>query len=90
MARAERFWRIKKEKVEYLLKQKKVKEVDAVMGTSLLMLTPSANPETAGKRFRQRSKGECNSKPLFSLGYKLPLSIGFDRKLPLASIVKRA
>lgn len=86
----ERLRRIIEEKVAYLLKQKKVKDVDAVFDASFIKAWSIRHPRDSRKGYSDREAKVGRTGRTYCLGYKLHLSIDFERKLPLASIVAPA
>jgi hypothetical protein len=87
---AERLERIIEEKVANLLKQKKVRDVDAVLDASFIKAWSICHPRDSRKSYSDIDAKVGRTGRTYGLGYKLHLSIDFERKLPLASIVTPA
>jgi hypothetical protein len=86
---AERLWRVIEEKVE-VLEKNRAEEVNVVLESSSLKGRSIRHPKES-----QRGLSDCEARVgrtgrPYSLSYKLHLSIEFERKLPLASLVASA
>jgi hypothetical protein len=87
---AHRLWRIIEEKVVRLLKNNDAREVDAVLDASFIKAWSIRHPKDSRKGFSDTEARVGRTGRTYGLGYKLHLSVDFERKLPLASIVAPA
>jgi len=87
---AEKLRRIIEEKVANLLKRNKVRDVDAVLDASFIKAWSIRHPRDSRKGYSDSEAKVGRTGRTYGLGYKLHLSIDFERKLPLASIVAPA
>ena len=87
---AERLKWIIDEKVVKLLKKNKVEMVDAVLDASFIKAWSIRDPRDSRKGYSDDEARVGRTGRTYGLGYKLHLSIDFERKLPLASIVASA
>jgi len=78
------------EKVVKLLKKNEAEMVDAVLDASFIKVWSIRDPKDSRKGYSDAEAGVGRTGRTYDLGYKLHLSIDFERKLPLASIVASA
>ena len=84
---SERLRRIIDEKVVKLLKKNRVEMVDAVLDASFIKAWSIRDPRDSRKGYSDSEARVGRTDRTYSLGYKLHLSIDFERRLPLTSIV---
>jgi len=87
---AEMLRRIIEEKVINLLKRDEVEEVDAVLDASFIKAWSIRHPRDSRKGYSDGEAKVGRTGRTYGLGYKLHLSIDFERRLPLASLVAPA
>ena len=87
---AERLSRIIEEKVIKLLRKNEAVEADAVLDASFIKAWSRRHPTDNSKGFSDGEARVGRAGRTFGLGYKLHLSIDFERRLPLASVVASA
>jgi len=87
---AERLRRIIREKVVDLLKRNRAGEVDAVLDASFIKAWSRRHPKDSGRGYSDGEARVGRAGRTYGLGYKLHLSVDFERKLPLASVVAPA
>jgi len=88
---AHRFWRIREEKVVKLLKNNNdAREVDAVLDVSFIKAWSTRDPKNSREGYSDKEARVGRTGRTYGLGYKLHLSVDFERKLPLASMVAPA
>jgi len=85
-----RLWRILEEKVVRLLRRNGAVEVDAVLDASFIRAWSIRDPADNRKGRSDRDAMVGRTGRTYGLGYKLHLSVDFDRKLPLASLLAPA
>jgi hypothetical protein len=78
------------EKVLSLLKRNRVEQVDAVLDASFIKAWSIRNPMDNRKGLSDAEARVGRTGRTYGLGYKLHLSVDFERKLPLASLVAPA
>jgi hypothetical protein len=82
--------RIIEERVVKLLKRNGAREVDAVLDASFIKAWSVRHPRDGRKGYSDTEARVGRTGRTYGLGYKLHLSIDFERILPLASIVAPA
>ncbi len=82
--------RIIGEKVVKLLKKNEAEMVDAVLDVSFIKAWTIRGPRDSRKGYSDTEARVGRTSRTYGLGYKLHLSLDFERKLPLASIVASA
>lgn len=87
---AERLRRIIQEKVIMLLKRNRAWEVDAVLDASFIKAWSTRHLKDSGKGYSDGEARVGRAGKTYDLGYKLHLSVDFERRLPLASVVAPA
>ena len=87
---AERLKRIIDEKVVKLLKRDGAREVDAVLDASFIKAWSIRHPRDSRRGYSDAEARVGRTGRTYGLGYKLHLSIDYERMLPLASIVAPA
>ena len=87
---AERLRRIIREKVVDLLKRNRAGEVDAVLDASFIKAWSRRHPKDGGRGYSDGEARVGRAGRTYGLGYKLHLSVDFERRLPLASVVAPA
>ena len=87
---AERLRRIIREKVVELLKRNRAGDVDAVLDASFIKAWSIRHPKDSGKGYSDGEARVGRAGKTYGLGYKLHLSVDFERRLPLASVVAPA
>jgi len=87
---AERLRRIIREKVVDLLKRNRAGEVDAVLDASFIKAWSRRHPKDSGRGYSDGEARVGRAGRTYGLGYKLHLSVDFERRLPLASVVAPA
>jgi transposase len=90
MVGAERLKRIIEKKVVKLLKRNKAGEVDAVLDASFIKAWSIRHPRDSRKGYSDAEAKVGRTGRTYGLGYKLHLSIDFERMLPLASLIAPA
>lgn len=90
MVGAERLKRIIEEKVVKLLKRNKAREVDAVLDASFIKAWSIRHPRDNRRGYSDTEAKVGRTGGSYGLGYKLHLSIDFERMLPLASLIAPA
>ncbi len=86
----ERLRRIIDEKVVKLLKKNEAEMVDAVLDVSFIKAWSIRDPRDSRKGYSDGTARVGRTGRTYGLGYKLHLSLDFERRLPLASIVASA
>lgn len=87
---ASRLSQIIEEKVVGLLKRSRAEEVDVVLDASFIKAWSRRHPKDSGKGYSDVEARVGRTGRTYGLGYKLHLSIDFERRLPLASVVASA
>jgi transposase len=87
---AERLRRIIQEKVVMLLKRNRAWEVDAVLDASFIKAWSTRHPKDSKRGYSDGEARVGRAGKTYDLGYKLHLSVDFERRLPLASVVAPA
>jgi len=87
---AGRLSRIIEEKVIKLLRDNKVREADAVLDASFIKAWSRRHPLDSRKGYSDGEARVGRTGRTYGLGYKLHLSIDYERRLPLASVVASA
>lgn len=87
---AERLRRIIEEKVVRLLKRKRAEMADAVLDASFIKAWSIRDPRDNRNGYSDGEAKVGRTGRTYDLGYKLHLSVDFERKLPLASVVAPA
>jgi len=87
---AERLTRVIEDKIVRLLKKNKVGQADVVLDASFIKAWSRRHPKDSRKGYSDVEARVGRTGRTYGLGYKLHLSIDFERKLPLASVVAPA
>ena len=87
---AERLKRIIEEKVVKLLERDEAREVDAVLDTSFIKAWSIRHPADNRRGYSDREAKVGRTGRTYGLGYRLHVSIDFERRLPLVSMVAPA
>jgi hypothetical protein len=86
----DRLRRIIEEKVVTLLRRNRATEVDAILDASFIRAWSIRHPADNRKGLSDREARVGRTDRTYCLGYKLHLSVDFERKLPLASHIAPA
>lgn len=87
---AEHLRRIIEEKVVKLLKRSEAKEIDAVLDASFIKAWSIRHPADNRRGYSDREARVGRTGRTYGLGYKLHLSVDFERRIPLTSVVAPA